>query len=83
MAHPDFTRTLTTNIGAWCARNGVTVTPANYGFYFSKGERFITPIAATDSSVCLMVEDRSEDGDGARQVATFPRLSGALRALIA
>lgn len=68
---------------AWLRSNGIKATKNAYGFYFSKGERWIAPIAATDSTVYLMTVDRDEDGDGEKVVSTFPRLRDALRALAA
>lgn len=57
--------------------------PVGWGFYFSKGERFILPVAANAEGVYLMERDDSEDGDGERQVARFDSLREALKALAA
>lgn len=82
--HADFSRAaLTSAQRAWLASARIEAKRGDrgYGFYFSRGERWIEPIAATDREVYLYEVDRHEDGDGAKVVATFPRLRDALRAL--
>lgn len=82
--HPDFLRTLSTEQLAWLAKNGIEAKKGErFGFYFAKGERWIEPVAATDSRVYVMEIDRDEDGDGAKVVGSFDRLRDALRALAA
>jgi hypothetical protein len=80
--HPDFTNTLTSIQIMWCEANDIQVRKGDsYGFDFSKGSRWIEPIKATATRVYLFEADQSEDGDGAKLVASYPRLKAALAAL--
>lgn len=85
--HPDFIgfaphRDLTAEQVAWLNRHEIKVCDgARYGRYFYREERWIEPIRATDTEVSLYAVDRDQNSDGARLIATFPRLRDALRAL--
>ena len=96
--HPDFLRTLTAAQTDWCAGRGIEVVPntdrrvrkgkvvdvpRGWGFFFSKGDLWIEPVAANASSVHVMELDNFEDGDGAAEVAVFDRLRDALAYLAA
>lgn len=82
--HPDFSKgPLTSAQRAWLASKGIVAKAHTYGFYFTRGARWIAPIAANDLTVSVVEHDTHEDGDGEFTVATVKTLREALRILAA
>jgi hypothetical protein len=81
--HPDFMHEMSPAQKAWLRAHGFGFKKAQpYGFWIYKGDRSIQPISALPGPVYVLTEDRSEDGDGAKVVATFDRLRDALRFIV-